>query len=251
MAGLCAPLPTLRCRPHGRPRTARGRCGSLLRHRVGLAPTTRCRSPGALRKILDTTVGAAVPACRSRACDYAAGEPQALPRYKAGRPSSGSCTAPRVWPSPAAADSRTAVIRPPARAAVHDPPCRPCASCGNAPPIDRPQAASWRAVATVHDAQQLCELPHDAPEGSEVFPTRSFSAALSSICSASSLFSRRLINRGRLTLIRKVAIYLARDARALTEAAHLDICGSTASRYCDQPAFASGATLPRSRSSSR
>ena len=52
MAGLCAPLPTLRCRPHGQPRTARGRCGSLLRHRVGLAPTTRCRSPGALRKIL-------------------------------------------------------------------------------------------------------------------------------------------------------------------------------------------------------
>jgi hypothetical protein len=52
MAGLCAPLPTLRRRPYGRPRTARGRCGSLLRHRVGLAPTTRCRSPGALRKIL-------------------------------------------------------------------------------------------------------------------------------------------------------------------------------------------------------
>src|SRR5262245_54672631 len=55
MAGLCAPLPTLRCRPHRRPRTARGRCGSLLLHRIGLAPTTRCRSPGALRKILDTT----------------------------------------------------------------------------------------------------------------------------------------------------------------------------------------------------
>ena len=53
MAGLFAPLPTLRCRPHGRPRTARGQCGSLLPHRVGLAPTTRCRSPGALRKILD------------------------------------------------------------------------------------------------------------------------------------------------------------------------------------------------------
>ena len=53
MAGLCAPLPTLRCRPYGQPRTAQGRCGSLLRHRVGLAPTTRCRSPGALRKMLD------------------------------------------------------------------------------------------------------------------------------------------------------------------------------------------------------
>ena len=55
MAGLCAPLPTLRRRPHGRLRTARGQCGSLLLHCVGLAPTTRCRSPGALRKILDTT----------------------------------------------------------------------------------------------------------------------------------------------------------------------------------------------------
>jgi hypothetical protein len=55
MAGLCAPLPTLRRRPYGRQRTARGQCGSLLRHRVGLAPTTRCRSPGALRKILDAT----------------------------------------------------------------------------------------------------------------------------------------------------------------------------------------------------
>ncbi len=55
MAGLCAPLPTLRRRPYGRLRTARGRCGSLLLHRVGLAPTTHCRSPGALRKNLDTT----------------------------------------------------------------------------------------------------------------------------------------------------------------------------------------------------
>ena len=41
----------VRCRPHRRPRTARGRCGSLLLHRIGLAPTTHCRSPGALRKI--------------------------------------------------------------------------------------------------------------------------------------------------------------------------------------------------------
>src|SRR5262249_15241936 len=55
MAGLCAPLPTLRCRPRGRQRTARGRCRSLLLHRIGLAPTTHCRSPGALRKSLDTT----------------------------------------------------------------------------------------------------------------------------------------------------------------------------------------------------
>src|ERR1700722_11182807 len=36
MAGLYAPLPTLRRRPRGRPRTARGRCGSLLLHRSGL-----------------------------------------------------------------------------------------------------------------------------------------------------------------------------------------------------------------------
>src|SRR4051794_23109413 len=48
MAGLRAPLPTLRRRPRGRRRTARGRCGSLLLHRSGLAPPTPCRSPGAL-----------------------------------------------------------------------------------------------------------------------------------------------------------------------------------------------------------
>jgi hypothetical protein len=55
MAGLCTPLPTLRRRPYGLRRTAWGRYGSLLLHRIGLAPTARCRSPGALRKILDTT----------------------------------------------------------------------------------------------------------------------------------------------------------------------------------------------------
>src|SRR5258708_7710374 len=49
MAGLCAPLPTLRRRPCGHLRTAQGRCGSLLLHRKGLAPSTPCRSPGALR----------------------------------------------------------------------------------------------------------------------------------------------------------------------------------------------------------
>ena len=37
MPGLCAPLPTLRRRPYGRLRTARGRCGSLL-----LAPQGTC-----------------------------------------------------------------------------------------------------------------------------------------------------------------------------------------------------------------
>src|SRR5262252_10141693 len=50
MAGLCTPLPTLRPRPCGRRRTAQGRCGSLLLHRKGLAPSTPCRSPGALQK---------------------------------------------------------------------------------------------------------------------------------------------------------------------------------------------------------
>jgi hypothetical protein len=42
MAGLCPPLPTLRRRPRGRQRTARGRCRSLLLHRSGLAPPTPC-----------------------------------------------------------------------------------------------------------------------------------------------------------------------------------------------------------------
>src|SRR5215213_9752433 len=49
MAGLRDPLPTLRLHPRGRRRTARGRCGSLLLHRSGLAPPTPSRSPGALR----------------------------------------------------------------------------------------------------------------------------------------------------------------------------------------------------------
>jgi len=47
MAGLHAPLPTLRRYPRGCLRTARGRCGSLLLHRGGLAPPTPCRPPGA------------------------------------------------------------------------------------------------------------------------------------------------------------------------------------------------------------
>src|SRR5262249_4899812 len=47
MAGLCAPLSTLRRDPRGHLRMTRGRCGSLLLHRKGLAPSTPCRSPGA------------------------------------------------------------------------------------------------------------------------------------------------------------------------------------------------------------
>ena len=38
MAGLRIPLPTLRLCPRGRPRTASGRCGSLLLHRKDLHP---------------------------------------------------------------------------------------------------------------------------------------------------------------------------------------------------------------------
>ena len=47
MAGLCAPLSTLRRDPRGPLRMTWGRCGSLLLHRKGLAPSTPCRSPGA------------------------------------------------------------------------------------------------------------------------------------------------------------------------------------------------------------
>src|SRR3954452_6118623 len=48
MAGLHAPLPTLRRSPRGDRRTARGQCGSLDLHCRGLPPPTPCRSPGAL-----------------------------------------------------------------------------------------------------------------------------------------------------------------------------------------------------------
>jgi hypothetical protein len=47
MAGLCAPLSTLRRDHRGPLRMTRGRCGSLLLHRKGLAPSTPSRSPGA------------------------------------------------------------------------------------------------------------------------------------------------------------------------------------------------------------
>src|SRR5215471_12821169 len=56
MAGLHAPLPTLRSRPRGRPRTAWGRCGLLLLHRSGLSPHTPCRSPGALTRVAACTL---------------------------------------------------------------------------------------------------------------------------------------------------------------------------------------------------
>src|ERR1700733_5745205 len=41
---------TLRRTPHGMLRMTRGRRGSLHLHRNGLAPSTPCRSPGALHK---------------------------------------------------------------------------------------------------------------------------------------------------------------------------------------------------------
>jgi hypothetical protein len=43
-------LSTLRRTPRGMLRMTRGRCGSLYLHRNGLAPSTPCRSPGALHK---------------------------------------------------------------------------------------------------------------------------------------------------------------------------------------------------------
>ena len=47
MAGLCAPLSTLRRNPRLQLRMTRGRCGLLLLHRKRLALSTPCRSPGA------------------------------------------------------------------------------------------------------------------------------------------------------------------------------------------------------------
>src|SRR5882762_5825277 len=56
MAGLYAPLPTLRRRPRGRLRTDRGRRGLLLLHRSGLSPHTPCQSPGALTRVAASTL---------------------------------------------------------------------------------------------------------------------------------------------------------------------------------------------------
>jgi hypothetical protein len=56
MAGLYAPLPTLRRRPRGRLRTDRGRRGLLLLPRSGLSPHTPCQSPGALTRVAACTL---------------------------------------------------------------------------------------------------------------------------------------------------------------------------------------------------
>src|ERR1700730_12231601 len=50
MAGPHVPLPTLRRHPRGCLRTARGRCGSLLLHRSGLAPLLLAGLPAHLCK---------------------------------------------------------------------------------------------------------------------------------------------------------------------------------------------------------
>src|SRR5665811_1437191 len=56
MAGLYAPLPTLRRRPRGRLRTDRGRRGLLLPHRSGLSPHTPCQFPGAFTRVTACTL---------------------------------------------------------------------------------------------------------------------------------------------------------------------------------------------------
>src|SRR5262252_4604399 len=56
MAGLYAPLPTLRSHPRGGLRTDRRRRGLLLLHRSGLPPHTPCRSPGALTRVAACTL---------------------------------------------------------------------------------------------------------------------------------------------------------------------------------------------------
>src|SRR4029077_9436330 len=56
MAGLYAPLTTLRSHPRGGLRTDRGRRGLLLLHRSGLSPHTPCQSPGALTHVAACTL---------------------------------------------------------------------------------------------------------------------------------------------------------------------------------------------------
>src|SRR5664280_2572813 len=67
MAGLCAPLSTLRRCPREHLRMTRGRCGSLLLHRDGLAPSTPCRSPGALRFTPESGLNSDIAPCPFRA----------------------------------------------------------------------------------------------------------------------------------------------------------------------------------------
>src|SRR5450755_4149039 len=79
MAGLCAPLSTLRQYPRGYLRMTRGRCGSLLLHRDGLAPSTPCRSPGALRSTLINGHSQSPSACLKSAYRRELSKPIACP----------------------------------------------------------------------------------------------------------------------------------------------------------------------------
>jgi hypothetical protein len=53
--------------PHWYLRMTRGRCGSLLLHHDGLAPSTPCWSPGALRSAPINGHSQTAPACRKSA----------------------------------------------------------------------------------------------------------------------------------------------------------------------------------------
>src|SRR5262249_53509954 len=84
MAGLCTPLPTLHRWPCDQQCTARGRCGSLFLHRIGLSPTTPCRPPGA--QSLISLVGVAgfepaTPSSRTRCATRAATAKQGQENY--------------------------------------------------------------------------------------------------------------------------------------------------------------------------
>lgn len=65
MAGLHVPLSTLRRQPRGRPRMTRGRCGSLLLHRKGLAPSVSRRSPDAPSQCHQARAYRNIPSCES------------------------------------------------------------------------------------------------------------------------------------------------------------------------------------------
>jgi hypothetical protein len=80
MAGLCAPLSTLRRDPRGPLRMTRGRCGSLLLHRKGLAPSTPCRSPGASQMFSALPPKAGLPDLRTTLAANSSRTPPSPPR---------------------------------------------------------------------------------------------------------------------------------------------------------------------------
>src|SRR6266480_2959301 len=88
MAGLCAPLSTLRRCPRGHLRMTRGRCGSLLLHRDGLAPSTPCRSPGALRFTPESGLNSDIaPSPKSAMYGQVGDQPTVIPGIARRRPS--------------------------------------------------------------------------------------------------------------------------------------------------------------------